>query len=198
MLDAIDLQILDLLQDNARIPQAEIARVVGLAPSAVLERLRKLESRGVIRGYAAQLDPEGARPAAAGLRRACAPPTGPARRASRQALAAVPEVLEIHHVAGDDCLLLKVRARDPEHLSQILRDRLGRVDGVRSTRTTIVLESIKETTRLPIDVGHRARRGAVMSDAAALGLRRLDCGVHHLGHDVPRASASRSRRCRRC
>jgi Lrp/AsnC family leucine-responsive transcriptional regulator len=49
--------------------------------------------------------------------------------------------------------LLKVRARDPEHLSQILRDRLGSLDGVRSTRTTIVLESIKETTRLPIDVG---------------------------------------------
>ncbi len=64
----------------------------------------------------------------------------------------MPEVLEIHHVAGDDCLLLKVRARDPEHLSQILRDRLGRVDGVRSTRTTIVLESIKETTKLPIAV----------------------------------------------
>ena len=69
MLDAIDLQILDLLQDNARIPQAEIARVVGLAPSAVLERLRKLEGRGVIRGYAAHPEPEGARSAAAGLRR---------------------------------------------------------------------------------------------------------------------------------
>ena len=58
MLDAIDLQILDLLQDNARIPQAEIARVVGLAPSDVLERLRKLEGRGVIRAYAAVLNPK--------------------------------------------------------------------------------------------------------------------------------------------
>ena len=56
-MDAIDLQILDLLQTNARIPQAEIARIVGLAPSAVLERLRKLESRGVIRGYIASIDP---------------------------------------------------------------------------------------------------------------------------------------------
>ena len=151
MLDAIDLQILDLLQDNARIPQAEIARVVGLAPSAVLERLRKLEGRGVIRAYAAVLNPKALDQrllAFVALRTTDRP--GETRVA--QTLLGIPEVLEIHHVAGDDCLLLKVRARDPEHLSQILRDRLGSLDGVRSTRTTIVLESIKETTKLPIDV----------------------------------------------
>ena len=150
MLDAIDLQILDLLQDNARIPQVEIARLVGLAPSAVLERLRKLEARGVIRGYAAHLDPKALDQrllAFVALRTT----DRSAETRVAQTLAAIPEVLEIHHVAGDDCLLLKVRARDPEHLSQILRDRLG-LDGVRSTRTTIVLESIKETTKLPIDV----------------------------------------------
>jgi Lrp/AsnC family leucine-responsive transcriptional regulator len=154
MLDAIDLQILDLLQDNARIPQAEIARVVGLAPSAVLERLRKLEGRGVIRAYAAVLNPKALDQrllAFVALR--TTDRLGEARVA--QTLLGIPEVLEIHHVAGDDCLLLKVRARDPEHLSQILRDRLGSLDGVRSTRTTIVLESIKETTRLPIDAGVR-------------------------------------------
>ena len=57
-IDETDLQILNKLQENARETQAEIARVVGLAPSAVLERIRKLEARRVIRGYAAQLDPE--------------------------------------------------------------------------------------------------------------------------------------------
>ncbi len=150
-MDAIDLQILDLLQTNARIPQAEIARIVGLAPSAVLERLRKLEGRGVIRGYVASIDPKALNQrllAFVALR--TADMTSDARVA--QAVSDVPEVLEVHQVAGDDCLLLKVRARDPEHLSQILRDRLGRVEGVRSTRTTIVLESIKETMTLPIDV----------------------------------------------
>ena len=149
MLNAIDLQIVDLLQNNARIAQAEIARIVGLVPSAVLERVRKLEARGVIRGYAALLDPRALDQrllAFVAVRTTDRP--GEARVA--RALAGVPEVLEIHHVAGDDCLLLKVRARDPEHLSQILRDRLGEVDGIRSTRTTIVLESIKETVALPI------------------------------------------------
>src|ERR671919_6241 len=55
--DDVDLQILRILQANARETQADIARAVGLAPSAVLERIRKLESRGVIRGYTAQIDP---------------------------------------------------------------------------------------------------------------------------------------------
>ena len=56
----------------------------------------------------------------------------------------------MHHVAGEDCLMLKVRARDPEHLAQILRDRLGHIAAIQSTRTTIVLESIKESARLSI------------------------------------------------
>lgn len=149
MLDSLDVQILELLQSNARLPQAEIARTVGLAPSAVLERLRKLESKGIIRGYETLLDPRLLNQrllAFVSVRTADRP--GEVRVG--QALAGVPEVLEVHHVAGDDCLLVKVRARDPEHLSQILRERFGRIEGVRSTRTTIVLESIKETLRLPI------------------------------------------------
>lgn len=154
MLDPIDLQIVDLLQENARVPQVEIARIVGLAPSAVLERLRKLEARGVIQGYAARIDPKALDQRLLAFV-AVRTTDRPGEVRVGQAMADVPEVLEVHHVAGDDCLLLKVRARDPEHLSQILRDRLGRVDGVRSTRTTIVLETIKESARLPIDLPAR-------------------------------------------
>jgi Lrp/AsnC family leucine-responsive transcriptional regulator len=69
-----------------------------------------------------------------------------------RALAQCPEVLELHHVAGDDCYLLKVRARDAEHIGQLLRHRFGRIPGVVSTRTTIVLETVKETPRLPLRV----------------------------------------------
>ncbi len=68
-----------------------------------------------------------------------------------------PGVLECHHVAGEDCYLMKVRARDAEHLGQMLRTRFGRLPGVRSTRTTIVLETVKETSRIPLPV----REGAV-------------------------------------
>jgi len=149
MLDPVDRQILALLQDNARIPQAEIARTVGLAPSAVLERVRKLEARGVVRDYVTVLNPRALDQrllAFVAVRTTDRP--GEARVSDT--LAAIPEVLEAHQVAGDDCLLLKIRARDPEHLSQILRERIGSVEGVRSTRTTIVLETIKESSRLPL------------------------------------------------
>jgi Lrp/AsnC family transcriptional regulator, leucine-responsive regulatory protein len=149
MIDDTDAIILDLLQENARISQADVARVVGLAPSAVLERIRKLESRGIVKGYTALLDPHALDQrmlAFVAVRSAEAPGDESVARA----LAQCPEVLELHHVAGDDCYLLKVRARDAEHVGQLLRHRFGRIPGVVSTRTTIVLETVKETPRLPL------------------------------------------------
>lgn len=149
MIDETDATILELLQENARISQADVARVVGLAPSAVLERIRKLEGRGVIKGYAALVDPrELEQPMLAFI--AVRSEQAPGDDSVSHALAQCPEVLELHHVAGDDCYLLKVRARDAEHIGQLLRHRFGRIPGVRSTRTTIVLETVKETPRLPV------------------------------------------------
>lgn len=150
-IDDIDMAILMMLQENARVSQADIARAVGLAPSAVLERIRKLEARHIIKGYAAQIDPDAVdRSMLAFVAVRTTDRPGETRVA--QTVAAVPDVLEVHHVAGDDCLVLKIRASNPSHLSQILRDRLGPIDGIRSTRTTIVLETVKEESRLPIDV----------------------------------------------
>ncbi len=148
-IDDSDLQILQILQANARETQADIARAVGLAPSAVLERLRKLESRGLIRGYSADVDPRAVDRgmlAFVSVRSEEAPGDDNVARE----LARCPDVLEVHHVAGDDCYLVKVRTRDAEQLGALLRTRIGRIAGVRSTRTTIVLETVKETHRLPI------------------------------------------------
>ena len=75
---------------------------------------------------------------------------GPSDDVVAQQLSALPEVLEVHHVAGEDCYLVKVRVRDAEQLGVLLRTRIGRIPGVRSTRTTIVLETVKETSRLQI------------------------------------------------
>lgn len=149
MIDEIDAIILDLLQENARISQADVARVVGLAPSAVLERIRKLESRGVIKGYAALVDPRALEQSMLAFI-SVRSEEAPGDDSVSQALSQCPEVLELHHVAGEDCYLLKVRARDAEHIGHLLRHRFGRIPGVRSTRTTIVLETVKETPRLPV------------------------------------------------
>jgi Lrp/AsnC family leucine-responsive transcriptional regulator len=147
--DRLDQRILELLQANARETQADIARRVGLAPSAVLERMRKLEARGVIRGYSALVDPRTVGVPMLAFVAVRSDESGVEDRVAR-ALAEIPEVLEVHHVAGDDCYLIKVRARDAEQLGVLLRTRFGRIPGVRSTRTTIVLETVKETPRLPI------------------------------------------------
>jgi Lrp/AsnC family leucine-responsive transcriptional regulator len=149
MIDEIDNKILEFLQDNARMAQADIARAVGLAPSAVLERVRKLEARGVLRGYAAVLDPHAIGQGMLAFI-AVKSEEAPGDDSVARALALCPEVLEVHHVAGDDCYLLKVRARDAEHVGELLRHKFGRIKGVHSTRTTIVLETVKETCRLPL------------------------------------------------
>ncbi|MDQ3418147.1 MAG: Lrp/AsnC family transcriptional regulator [Acidobacteriota bacterium] len=143
------MAILNKLQENARETQAEIARVVGLAPSAVLERIRKLEARLVIRGYAAQLDPDALGQGMLAFV-AVRSVEGPSDDGVAQQLGALPEALEVHHVAGDDCYLVKVRTRSSEHLGALLRTQISKIPGVRSTRTTIVLETTKETSRLTI------------------------------------------------
>ena len=132
-LDPLDLRILEILQTNARETQVEIARDIGLAPSAVLERIRKLEARGVIRGYTALVDPKALDLPILAFVAVRSDETGTDDQVA-PALAKIPEVLEVHHVAGDDCYLIKVRARDAEHLGVLLRTRFGRIPGVRSTR----------------------------------------------------------------
>lgn len=148
--DAIDAQLLTMIQENARMSQADMARAVGLAPSAVLERLRKLEAKGVIQGFATVLDARAVDLGQLAFVAVRVSGTGDQEEQSGSRLAAVPEVLEVHHVAGEDCYLLKVRTRDAQHLGTLLRQRLGRIPGVVSTRTTVVLETVKETCRLPL------------------------------------------------
>jgi Lrp/AsnC family transcriptional regulator, leucine-responsive regulatory protein len=147
--DRIDRHILAALQLNARTSNADIARELEMAPSAILERIRKLEQREVIAGYEARITPK-----AVGLGltaflfiRADEPGGSPN---TANALAAAPEVHEVHQVAGEDCFLVKLRARDTEDLSRILRERISALPHVRQTRTTIVLLTTKESGLLPL------------------------------------------------
>jgi len=162
MIDAIDGSILAILQYNARTSQAELAKAVGLAPSAVLERLRKLEAKGIIKDYVALIDPHVVERGLLAFVSVRSSEHGP-EMPSAYELSRIPEVMEVHHVAGDDCYLLKVRARDAEHLGQILRQQISSTKSVIATKTTIVLETVKEDPRiaipkdktLPDDVGDK-------------------------------------------
>lgn len=148
MINETDKQILRILQENSRTTNAEIARQIGMAPSAILERIRKLEERGIIKGYGAQLAGDAVgRGLLAFIFVRLEDMAGEGKAA--KALVRIPEALEVHHVAGEDCFLVKVRAASTEALGQLLREQIGTIKGVRSTRTTIVLRTEKETTALP-------------------------------------------------
>ena len=149
-MDSTDRKILNILQSDARTPNAELARQVGMAPSAVLERVRKLEERGVIQGYEARLDPKALD---FGLLAFVLVRTDDrvGNMQSEATLKAIPEVQEVHHVAGQDCFLLKVRVANTDALQVLLREQIGAIDTVRSTNTTIVLQTVKEVATIPVD-----------------------------------------------
>ncbi|MFZ5426404.1 MAG: Lrp/AsnC family transcriptional regulator [Thermodesulfobacteriota bacterium] len=148
MIDDIDKQILTILQQNARTSNADIARAVNMAPSAVLERVRKLEKRGVITGYEARIDPE-----ALGLGLTAftfvktEEPVGATDTGA--ALAAIPGVMEVHYAAGSAAYLIKVRVSGTRALADLLK-RIGALPTVRDTNSTVVLQTVKETGTLPV------------------------------------------------
>jgi Lrp/AsnC family leucine-responsive transcriptional regulator len=152
-MDKKEKQILELLQKDGRISNVDLARAVELAPSAMLERVRKLEEKGLIKGYTALIDPH-----ALGLGLVAFifvrvddinDVLGEADRTA-EGLAALPSVLELHHLAGEDCFIVKLRARDTDDLYRILKEEFGKFRNIRSTRTTIVLNTVKETQCLAV------------------------------------------------
>ena len=154
MLDEKDARIIEVLQKDGRTSNVELARVVELTPSATLERVRKLEERGLIKGYTAVVDPHAldlGLLAFIFMRVDDRDDVLGKADSTAEALSALPSVLELHHLAGEDCFLLKVRARDTDDLYRILRDELGRFKAIKGTRTTIVLKTVKESTELSVN-----------------------------------------------
>jgi len=151
MIDEIDRKILSLLQQDARISNAEIARQVELAPSAIFQRIKKLEQAGIICGYTARLDPKSLGYGLLAFVQVQTAPGATAPEVTRE-LSAIPEVFEVHRVIGEDCFYLKVRVSDPEALEQLLDHKLQPLRSVASTRTTIVLSTGKETQSLPLEI----------------------------------------------
>jgi len=149
ILDKIDLHILRLLQDNARISNADMARELGMAPSGILERVKKLEQKNVIIQYTTRLNPNALQQKMLAFIFMKAA-DGPGCNDTAKELAKIPEVQEVHHIAGDDCYLVKVRTYDSASLMHLMRNSFGKIPNLLSTRTTIVLETAKEQQQLVI------------------------------------------------
>ncbi|VBB05347.1 asnc bacterial regulatory protein hth signature [Lucifera butyrica] len=150
MLDSNDLKLISKLMDYARTTWAELGAMVGLSAPAAAERVRKLEERNVIRGYAAILDPE-----AVGLGLAAFVSVTLEhprhRRGFLQAVANTPAIQECHHIAGDEDYILKVRCTGTRQLEELVSNKLKSIEGVTKTKTTVILSTVKETPRLPLE-----------------------------------------------
>lgn len=149
-LDAIDRRILSLLQDNAKMSQAEVAKEVGLTAPSVNERIRKLERAGYIRAYVAILDERKlGHDITAFVEIFVEHPKF--EKAFIESASALDEVLECHHITGEFSLLLKVRVTDMTAFRRLLIEKLNTLRGVRQTRTVMVLATAKEQRRLKLD-----------------------------------------------
>ncbi|MBV8074145.1 MAG: Lrp/AsnC family transcriptional regulator [Candidatus Eremiobacteraeota bacterium] len=135
----MDVRLLDALQRNARSTYAELGSVVGLKAPAVHERVKRLESRGYVRGYAARLD---GRLLGLELMAFISCYTSPDANydAFNAAVAALPEICEIHSVAAEESFIIKAVTRSTAHLDDLL-GRLKRIPGIARTKTTIVLST---------------------------------------------------------
>ncbi|MEV8454901.1 Lrp/AsnC family transcriptional regulator [Streptomyces sp. NPDC052095] len=134
-LDETDIRILEALQQDGRASYAELARTVSMSPSAVTERVRRLEESGAIRGYSAVVDPERLGLGILAFVR-LRYPTGN-YKPFQDLLATTPEIVEAHHVTGEDCFVLKVLARSMRHLETTT----GRIAGLGSVTTSVVYSS---------------------------------------------------------
>ena len=150
MIDDISLKILKILQEKARIPNVEVARQVGLAPSAVLERIRKLEKQGIIDGYEVRLNPKRFAKSLVAFVSVKLKKPADEIKVGKQ-LTRIPEVQEVHYVAGDDAFLVKLRVADTQSLGRLTRHKIASNAAVQSTQTSIVLSTYKETAKIPID-----------------------------------------------
>jgi Lrp/AsnC family leucine-responsive transcriptional regulator len=146
-MDTIDLRILDILQKEGRASHSEIAKTVGLSAPSVGERIKKLEASAIIKRYVALLDPNKAnRPITAFIAVSLDKPIH--AKAFLQRISELEDVLECYHVTGEMDYLLKARTRSTAALESLISNDLRPLDGVVSTRTSVILSSPKEETRL--------------------------------------------------
>ncbi|WP_378941155.1 Lrp/AsnC family transcriptional regulator [Mesorhizobium sp. ANAO-SY3R2] len=154
-LDLIDRKILSALRDNARLTNNELAERVGLSPSPCWTRVKRLEADGIIDHYTAVIDQ-----AAIGLGDVAFIEITLQHHDERvleqfgEALARIPEVLEAHLVTGEYDYLVKVAVAGTADYERFLRERLYRIEGIRSSRTTFSLRALKRNISVdPLGIG---------------------------------------------
>ena len=150
-LDSIDRKILELLQANSNITNAQLAQEVGLSPAPTLERVKKLETQGVIKSYHAVVDM-----ASVGLG-VCTFVTVSLKGHNKdniekfiKAISKIPDVVECHHVTGQADFILKVVATDIPAYQNLMLEKVTNIEVVDNMQSTVILSTFKDSRVLPI------------------------------------------------
>ncbi|MBK5928273.1 Lrp/AsnC family transcriptional regulator [Rhodobaculum claviforme] len=150
-IDDTDRRILTVLQRHGRITNAELSERVHLSPSACHRRVQRLEGAGIIRAWVALLDARAmGRPSTVYVEIKLAGQSEEVLAAFERAVAAIPDVLECHLMAGTADYLLKILARDTEDFARIHRRYLSRLPGVAQMQSSFALRTVVSTTAIPV------------------------------------------------
>lgn len=158
-MDQIDRVILNLLQQNAKVTNAELAETAGLSPAGTLERVRKLEKRGFLKGYVALVDGEKVgRGTRALVQLSLAHHNRPKIEAFREAVLAMPEVMACFHITGEYDFLLHVAVADIASFESFVLNRLTTLAEIGRIHTNFILSVVKDQTQFIIDEDDTARK----------------------------------------
>lgn len=142
-MDKVDVAILGLLKNNAKIPNSDIAKELKMVPSAIWERVRKLEERGVIKKYVTVIDPQVVGLGILAFATLLVDTPNWSDECSAR-LSGISNIEELHEIIGEDSYLVKIRAKNMMDLSDILKNKIGAISEIKSTKTVISVNSIKE------------------------------------------------------
>jgi Lrp/AsnC family transcriptional regulator, leucine-responsive regulatory protein len=150
-LDSTDRKVLEILQENAKITNAQLSKEIGLSPAPTLERVKKLETQGIIKSYHAQLDREKIGMGVTTFVQITL--TGHRKQVTDSFVSQVeeiPEVIECHHITGSCDFLLKIISKDISTYQKLMLEQINEIEEVASTQTMVILSTFKESKVLPI------------------------------------------------
>ncbi|MEA5461253.1 Lrp/AsnC family transcriptional regulator [Arcicella sp. LKC2W] len=150
-LDLIDHKVLEILQQNAKITNAQLSKEIGLSPAPTLERVKKLETSGIIESYHAQLNRDKVGLGVTTF--VTITLIGHKKQVTESFVSQInmiPEVIECHHVTGSGDFLLKIIAKDIASYQKLMLEKINEIEEVAGTQTMVILSTFKESKVLPI------------------------------------------------
>jgi Lrp/AsnC family leucine-responsive transcriptional regulator len=176
--DKFDVAILKVLQGDARASLLDISKRVGLSPTPCWNRIRKMEADGVIQGYTARIDP-----AAIGFTETVIVQVTLESHTEEtlydfgRTLEQIPEVLEAYLVSGDYDYYIRIAVKDTRDYERLLRERLYRIPGIRHSKSSFVLRTLKESliplASAPVEAGSQPRKARNARTAGRRAAKRL-------------------------